>query len=167
MMLNFYKFDWPRGGSKRGWTEWWTFCLLVDFKGKAVYPSRVGRKASCHKRPKDGEFGYFERMNRQKVSRVKAMLEIAAEIMVWEGPVDYKKSKSLLIRFEFRQMEDHAVKNRKHCMRDGPFSTANHRESFTKTTGVVKHCPYICPQGVSCLSSEVLKFHFYPTRSYR
>ena len=107
---------------------------------------------------KDGELGFFDRIKRKKVSRVKAMSEIADEMVrhgfeVTGTTVD-NKWKSLLS--SFRQVEDHNGQTGNDRMPEGLF----HQEiadiigerASTRPRGVVgSGIPYVRPtQGASC-----------------
>ena len=87
---------------------------------------------------KDGEFGCFERMKRKEISRVKAMAEIAPEMIVWEGcevtgPIG-QKLKCLLSMIQVPNNGDHMAKNRKRTNARWSFSTGTPRE-FRRNRG--------------------------------
>ena len=108
--------------------------FLLLFEGKTVWPSKVWPKDPCAfslLNGKDGEFGYFERMKRKKISRVKSMAEmIAAEIMVGR-----------LSKIEVFAVDDWGSDRWKTTrpkignggMRDGSFSTRNAERASTKS----------------------------------
>ena len=86
IMLNFCEFDMLRGETKECWTEPGRLSVaLLNESGLAIKGLTTWKRVPCAFSLKDRVFGYFQRMKRKKISRVKEMAEIAAEIMVWEG----------------------------------------------------------------------------------
>ena len=100
--------------------------------------------------------------NRQNISRVKGMVEIVAEIMVWEGykvsgtPVSIKTEFIDLLP-RFRQGEEH-TRPRQETLNArwvSIFFDRTRRKSFNETAGVVDRCPtfanWQCPVCHLCM----------------
>ena len=169
-MLNFCEFDLPHGA----WREQNSAEALSRMTDSVGSSGSSKRKRSNHQwsneetnfflslmKEKDGELGFFDRIKRKKVSRVKAISEIVDEMVrhgfEMTGTTVENNWKSLLS--SFRQVEEHNGQTGNDRMPEGLF----HRETAdiigertsTRPRGVVgSGIPYVRPtQGASRLAS--------------
>ena len=155
IMLNFYKFDLPRGRSKRGWTEWRT-SVGICLRRKSGLSIKGRTKRSMLWKVRTASLGILKEWTSRRYRgwkwwRISPRKSWYGKVTKWQSGLSTTKIEVSAV--EVPTGHDLTAKNRKHRMRDGPFqqeiakraSTKSWTWSYVAPTFADRECPACRP----------------------